>query len=142
MSDWPETIRRAFGIPDLVSPENVHRIIARRMLQAVPEPALQDTAPKPISGLTPFSDTFELAMRHVAALEPAASNGELDLPLCGFGTVIGPGPDVAEVHHSPIDAAVSAIREKLADVETRDAWIRWLFEGLESYVRTHPHPDD
>ncbi len=129
---WSETIRRAFVIPDVISEANVERIIARRMLKELSVPDLA-------------SATIDLATRHVAALRAAAISGALDLPVCGFGEMTPPRPNVSEKEtEEPLVAtAVGAIKGRLTDGGgARDVWIEWLFQKLSGHVTTHPHADD
>jgi hypothetical protein len=136
---WPETIRRAFVVPDLISPENAHLVVARRMLGALPNSAPQWDSD---SVLVPFSELIALAVKHVAAFEEAASLGELDLPLCGFGTITGPEPNGApRVVEAAADTAVGVLRRRLTGIEFYEPWIRWIFAELEKYVRANPHSE-
>ena len=60
--------------------------------------------------------TIDLATRHVAALRAATISGALDLPVCGFGEMTPPRPNVSEKEtEEPLDAAVGAIKGRPTD---------------------------
>src|SRR5271169_5263303 len=131
---WSETIRRAFGIPDVMSQANLPQIIARKMLDELNEPKPDNAAAEP------YSNTIELATRHVAALQAAASSGALDLPLCHYGKVTGPGPNAPLKEEAPVETGVSAIKANLADARgARDPWMRWVFREPQKLGTAPPH---
>jgi hypothetical protein len=133
------TCRRAFEVPDIVDDRNVSEAIARQMVGAVPwEPSTHSDKVDP-RRLSWKEATFGPALVHVHVFIEALFDGDLDLPLCGFGTVSGPDTHHDMIEASPATSAGDVLRTRLGEGEPYvSAWFDWLWIRLSQYVSEVP----
>lgn len=132
-------IRHAFDVPDVVSEGHCYEIIARKMLTAHPG-QVDPIGPE----CRPWSETaFAPALAHVQALHAAIRAGDLDVAVCGFGTVSGPDvPGIPMKEEDSDHVARLAIEAKLgAGTAPSKRWIDWLWSNFRDFVHNCPYAD-
>ena len=124
---WWSQIRKAFDIRDQVSHANAVEIIARQVLEAVP--ALPSGP-----GEVPWPEAIVPARQTVADFLAAATAGQFDLPLSGFGSIRNDGG----LNHrsAPTDDVVDMMRERSDNWRTAEDQqrVEWLWRKILAQV--------
>ncbi len=133
---WGAAMRDAFAVPAIIRERNVVEVIARQMVDLLP-PHLP-AAPPGEPSRSWAETTFTPALNLVSAFVQALSEGELDLAICGFGTVTGPSPGVPQETSSPVDDTMATLQRRLGGQRPNPEWVKWLYEQLRFFVSNLP----
>jgi hypothetical protein len=117
-------LRHAFNVPAIVAEEFFIDVVARLMIEEVP--GITDST---------FAETLRNAKIYVEAFVDSFMNGEMDLPLAGFGAVVKEATE--ERPREELTTQETALATvKVGSAERLD-WLTWLWARLAIYVQEH-----